>query len=151
MTRIVAIDPGVKTAVAVLADGEYTAMWTVSFWGAYELVRGTFEPLDVNVVVVEVATDTFIWQPNARSRASVAKALRVAQDVGAVRREGQLLAEGLRDRFTVITRPPPGKLTAERFALLTGYKARTNQHERDAGLLAWWEYCRLRQMASVRG
>lgn len=148
MIRILGIDPGVKTAVAILEDGQL-AFWTVSFWGAYHLIRGTWQPLDINVIVVEVATDTYVWQKSARNRASVAKAMRVAQDVGAVRREGQLLAEGLRDLFCVVTRPPQGKLNAERFGLLTGYEGRTNQHERDAGLLAWTEYQSIKQRARL--
>lgn len=144
MIRLIGIDPGVNTGFAVLADGEFEALWTLSFWGAYHLVRGSWEPLEVDVVVVEIATISYVWQPSAK-RARQAKALRVAQDVGAVRREGELLAEGLRDRFTVITKPPCGKLNADRFAKLTGHDGRTNQHERDAAMLAWNEYQSMKQ------
>ena len=138
MTRIIGIDPGVATGVAMLEDGRFTEFRCLGFWEAYELVR---QCSSRTTVVIEIAADTYVWQPNARSRAGLGKALKVAQDVGAVRREGLLLAQGLqRSGLQVVTRPPRGKVDARRFAEITGYRGRMNQHKRDAGMLAWYEY-----------
>lgn len=56
MIRVAAIDPGVKTGAAVVRDGEFEALRTLTFWTAYELLTGEYAPLDLNVVVIEVAT-----------------------------------------------------------------------------------------------
>ena len=63
---------------------------------------------------------------------------KIGQNVGSVRAEGKLLCMGLRDLgYEVVQVSPMGKIDAAGFSSLTGYRGRTNQHERDAGLLAF--------------
>lgn len=139
MIRVIGIDPGVHTGLADVIDGEIY-LEECDFWGAYEYLTERVRLRSmVDLVVIEIATDSHVWHQGGKT--TVAKAARTGQHVGAVRREGELLAEGLRRAgFNVKTVPPRGKLDSRRFGAITGYVGRTNAHKRDAGLMAWTEY-----------
>lgn len=130
----IGIDPGKVTGVAIAEDGVLQSLESTDFWGAFYTVKHFAEMCKYNVdfekdvlVVIEVPTTKANWHgPKA------------SHDVGRVCRESELLAEGIKKLgATVITQHPQGKLNQEQFARITGWTKRTNQHCRDAGMLAY--------------
>jgi len=150
MTRVLGIDPGTHTGLVDVQDGEFVELLETTFWGAYEYVVAE-SPNHIDLVVIEISDKTFVWQDNA-NKGGVGKGRKVGQDVGGARREGELLYDGLaRLGYNVKAVPPAGKVDHDVFRAVTGCTVnKTNPHKRDAGMLAWQEYCRLKQMAKVR-
>lgn len=139
----IGIDPGVKTGFAVW-DSEsrsYVRIDTLDFWGTYDGVIYEYYPSDaLPVIVIEDPSQnrpTFDkGERGARRRE------KISQNVGANKREGQLLA----DRFESLgfevrrVRPAKGtgsKMNAPAFSRLTGFTGRTSQHGRDAAMLVY--------------
>lgn len=149
MIRVIGIDPGRHTGLADIQDGEFLALEETTFWGCYDYVTLP-KPSEVSLVVVEVSPrkQTHLWHTHSKTSGAGGK---VGQDVGGVRLQGELLAE----RFHVLgyevkTVPPVGKVDHDVFKAVTGCAVKkTNPHKRDAGMLAYQEYCRLKQMARV--
>lgn len=132
----VGIDPGTQTGFAWWNEtsGEFVCR-TTDFWGVIDtMTHDVFFSRPVTIVHIEVPSSKTLF-------AGRNKRLGAAGDVGAVVRESQLLAEGIRRLgYKVIEHTPAEKgkkLDAETFRRLTGYSGRTNQHERDAGMLCW--------------
>lgn len=123
----IGIDPGKKTGFAVTENGKLTILETVTFWKAYQRVRELVGTSEVSVVVIEVPHTKTNWHgPKA------------AHDVGRVCREAELLADGIELLgVEVIRQHPAGKVSQEYFARVTGWKKRTNEHVRDAGMLVY--------------
>lgn len=96
------------------------------FWKVYHIVCGLIDKHGSLRVVIEVSKVKVNWHGPA-----------AAHDVGAVRRESMLLADGLELAGAQVERVhPPGKVDAVTFARITGWTGRTNEHQRDAGMLA---------------
>lgn len=125
----IGIDPGNNTGFAVWNEQEsrFQVIETVDFWSAYGKV-GTY-PIDETMVVVEVPRGKNNWTGDTQQITTL--------NVGGVIREANLLAEGLRRKgYSVKEVHPRGKVDADGFKRLTGYQGRTNEHNRDAGMLA---------------
>lgn len=125
MSVAIGIDPGKKTGFAVAENGKLVELETLNFWKAYLRVKALIELSKVSLVVIEVPGTKKNWHgPKA------------AHDVGRVCREAELLAEGIELLgVNVIRQHPTGKVNQEYFARVTGWKKRTNEHVRDAGML----------------
>lgn len=146
MIRVVGIDPGKVTGLALVVDGELT-LRSLDFWGAHGFVFN-YDPREVDLVVVEVHPASKVWHDHG---GNARKAGKIGQNVGAVRDQGELLAEGFRRAgYQVREIQPLGKLDHTRFQAYTGYRGRTNEHTRDAGIMAIREYERLKQLARVQ-
>lgn len=132
----VGIDPGVKTGFAIAESGKLTHLETVDFWGAYDRIR-EWDPGCVEMITIEISETTHMWGKQLYGNDQDKRRVKMGQNVGAVRREGQLLAQRLRQRgYSVRCVPPRGKVSADYFRRLTGWTGTSNEHTRDAGLLA---------------
>ena len=160
MTMVVGIDPGQKCGIAVYEDGEMRELFTVA---PHELL-GTLRLRLVAVMKREKANvgannhsplmaviyedsrlQSFLW--NARGKHQLGVALKAARNVGMVdaicaQIAGWCEDEGVR-YYGVSPKDKGAKLDAEAFKNITGWTARSNQHERDAALVAW-PYRRIR-------
>jgi hypothetical protein len=131
--KIAACDPGSNTGVAVVDvhSQKIITLKTMDFWSAYNYLDN-FDRRET-LVVIEVPTTKTNWHGNG-----------AAIDVGGVIREAKLLADGIeRLGFEVIRVHPRGKVPAKNFNKITGWVGRSNEHNRDAGMLAWSEMKRL--------
>lgn len=126
--KVVGVDPGKETGVALVSDGVLEFIDTVDFWTVYLMLGSSFNPQDTRVVV-EVPYNNKNWHGNG---AAVA--------VGGVIRESRLLADGIELLGFDVTRVHPTgrgkKMKHKEFCELTGWRGRTNKHTRDAALLA---------------
>lgn len=132
---IIGIDPGKNTGFGVWDAKleKFSYLGTIDFWTAVDLLRA-YDPRDVIRVIVELPQTKHVWHGSK----NVATAQRTGVNVGGALREAELLAEFCSRRgLSIITKPPAGKIDAAKFRDLTGYKGATNEHTRDAGMLAY--------------
>jgi predicted RNase H-like nuclease (RuvC/YqgF family) len=121
----IGIDPGVHTGFAVAEDGKLTRLETLDFWKVYHIVSGLIDEHGSLCVIIEVPKTKANWHNPA-----------AAHNVGRVCREAELLACGLELIGAQVERVhPKGKVDAVAFARITKWKGRTNEHQRDAGML----------------
>lgn len=133
---IIGIDPGTSTGFAVYdtIEEKLIALETTTFWGVLNLLEETWGEETV-LIVIEVPESKHVWHNGGTAKGSVQ---RTALNVGSVIREAELLAEGLeRAGYDVKRVNPRGKVKAGDFNKVTGWEGKTNQHVRDAGLLAY--------------
>ena len=132
---IMGIDPGQQSGCALYntATKQLVHLWTTDFWGAYEYVLNN--RLVLIGVVVEVPDSKTVYH---KPSTSLAATQRTAVNVGGVLREAQLLFDGIQKSGIPVQRVNPrGKVNAEKFKQLTGWEGRSNNHERDAGMLTY--------------
>ncbi|HEY4714284.1 MAG TPA: hypothetical protein VIH30_08625 [Aquirhabdus sp.] len=98
-----------------------------------------FDKANIKKVVVEAG-----WlnkKSNFHGRTGQTKAVgeRIAKNVGENHAAGKLIAEMAESMGLVVqlVRPTSKKLNSEQFKQLTGIVGRTNQEQRDAGVLCW--------------
>ena len=131
---IVGIDPGVNTGFAVIHNGVLTNLLTISPWE----IEGELSGVDVSRVVFEDSRlQSHTWtQVKERSAA-----LKMARNVGQVDAWCALIV-GICDRLRIPAHgvSPKGKgkkLNAEQFKAATGWTGASNEHTRDAAMVAW--------------
>ncbi|MFA6213401.1 MAG: hypothetical protein WC714_28450 [Candidatus Obscuribacterales bacterium] len=126
---VIGIDPGKTTGIAICHNGKLINVFDSDFWGCIS----TLKAYESATVVIELPTTKHVWHNDAVNKSSVQ---RTGVNVGSCIREAELLVKwlSLNERNYIIQRPQ-GKKTAEQFAKITGWTKRTNQHQRDAGLL----------------
>lgn len=129
---IIGIDPGKKTGVAIY-DRQTKQIVNASisdFWSVYEWLRSVRDDGKIQAVVIEVPRTKHNWHASKHGTTSA--------NVGGIYREAHLLADGIeRLGFKVHRVHPPGKKSADQVKRITGYEGRTNEHTRDAIMLAW--------------
>lgn len=136
MTLILGIDPGSETGVATFVGGALQDLETVTGLEMLALIRCT---LPARVVFEDSRLETRLW--NARGKQNMGTALAAARSVGQVDRLCSMIVE----QCALLGIPAHGisptskgaKLDAARFKAATGWAARSNQHERDAAMVAW--------------
>lgn len=140
-SAILGIDPGQNTGIAILRGGALVELRTVS-------------PADVEAVIALDRQQLVVFEDSRkntffpRSKCTSQRVeLHIARRVGEI---DQLCREI--ERVCVLFGIPcigvspqrkGAKLNAERFAEITGWTKRCNQHERDAAMVAW-QYRRLK-------
>lgn len=125
----IGIDPGKNTGYAeyIVETGELL-LETIDFWACYNMLK--LMPRRGVLVHIESPKTKHNWHASKCNTTSV--------NIGMAYREMELLAEGIeRLGFHVKRIHPQGKVDAKRFRQITGYKGSTNQHVRDAGMLAY--------------
>ena len=134
--QVIGIDAGKQTGIGVVDGGVLKHVFTTDFWGAIYFIDDHPKAL----FVVELPrkkdgkTNKSVWHNEAKSKKAIQ---RTGVNVGGVLVQAELIAEYLRRKdYSYITMNPKGKRSAEYFYTLTGWKGRTNQHERDSALLA---------------
>ena len=133
----IGIDGGSSTGFAVwdAVEQRFEKLLTTTFWEALALVE-TYPASEVVVVVEDPAQNAPLFDKGVRG---ARKRERIAQNVGGVKRESTLLADGLeRKGFRVRRiRPRTRKLDEAQFKRITHYQGRTSQHSRDAAMLVF--------------
>ena len=136
----IGIDPGTQTGCAIVLkttqEEQIIKMCTGTFWDILDDVLMAFWRHQA-IVAVECSTSYRLFHGDDESPPR--KMGKIGQSVGAVRRESELLISGLlRHGVPVAQIEPLGKLLAPAFQKVTGYECQTNQHERDAAMMALW-------------
>lgn len=129
---VIGIDPGRHTGIATYQDGKLIALDTISPLG----LERAIEPAD-RVVFEDSRLISFMFT-TVKSRPA---ALKMARDVGQIDAwSGLITAICATLNIPCHGISPKGKgkkLDAKQFALITGWVGKSNQHERDAAMVAF--------------
>lgn len=132
--HIIGIDPGANTGVATLKDGALLALETIA---PHQIERVLRERMPTRVVFEDSRLQSHAWTQVA----SRAAALKMARNVGEVDAWCSLItavcAELGIPAHGVSPKGKGAKVDAARFAAITGWSVRSNQHERDGAMCAW--------------
>ncbi|WP_416631971.1 hypothetical protein [Acinetobacter baumannii] len=134
---IIGIDPDLeKSGVAVLKDG----LLRLDNMRFYDLTQ-YFEVNKDQIKKVVIEAGWLNKKSNLHGRIGQSKRAgeRIAKNVGENHATGKLLVEmaeslGL---TVVLVKPTKSKKNSEEFNRITGWQGRTNQEQRDAGMLIW--------------
>lgn len=134
MSVILGMDPGTHTGVALIRAGKLEMLQTI-------------QPIEIFSALVDWAPDRVVFEDSrltsflftTNQRAAVAK--NMARKVGQVDMVCALIVEAC-DRLGIPAHgvSPKGKgakLDAEKFAAATGWNGASNEHTRDACMVAW--------------
>jgi len=135
---LVGIDCGTTTGLAVMKRATRDLiLHTSDFWNTYDFIVEKFTPTQVGIFIESPQH----IKPSFRRSKNIRKEKKIAQNVGGVKRETELLIEGIRRAGYLVAEvvPKKTKLTHEQFLTLTGYNKTktTNQHCRDAAMLIY--------------
>lgn len=134
MSLILGIDPGANTGVATFTGGKLVHLATI-------------EPVDIaahieiarpaRVVFEDSRLESYVWS-QTKSRAA---ALKMARNVGEVDAWCKLIvaicAKLEIPAHGISPTRKGAKLNAEAFATITGWAGSSNEHTRDAAMVAW--------------
>lgn len=131
---IVGLDPGINTGWAMFRDGELITLKTINPW---EIVEEISECFPGRVIFEDSRLQSHTWT-RAATRAAAAK---MARNVGQVDAWCSLIV-GICGRLGIpahgISPKAKGKkLNAEQFKNATGWTGASNEHTRDAAMVAW--------------
>lgn len=134
MSRVLGLDPGTNTGFALFEDGKLCELWTDQPW---QIAFFIAMKQPNRVIFEDSRLQSYTWS-TANSRPA---ALKMARNVGEIDAWCKLIVavcdyHGI-PCHGISPKNKGAKLNAEQFAKLTGWTGRTNQHERDAGALAW--------------
>lgn len=131
---LIGIDPGVNTGMAFFKAGKL-------------LELRTFHPLSIYDVLAQYGYERVIFEDSRLtspvwSRGTTAAArIKIARNVGQVDGICSLICEACGrigiEALGISPKHKGAKLDAEQFAKVTGWTGRSNQHERDAAMVAW--------------
>jgi len=129
---IIGIDPGANTGLAFYKGGKLVDLVTISPCLIGECVSGAKR------VVFE---DSRLTSHVFTTTASRAAALKMARNVGEIDAWCKLIVsvcavKGI-DAHGISPKAKGAKLDAAKFAALTGWQGKSNQHERDAAMVAY--------------
>ena len=132
MKIIIGLDPGVSTGVAIYRAGQLAHLQTIE---PHEIDAYITEVQPARVVFEDSRLQSKVWTP-----VKGAAALKVARNIGEIDAWCKLIT-ALCERQGIAShgispKSKGAKLTAEQFAVVTGWAGRSNQHERDAALVA---------------
>lgn len=136
MTMILGMDPGADTGVATFVDGALVSLDTI---GPAAIERTIREAMPARVVFEDSRLETRAW--NARQKSAYGAALATARSLGQVDAWCRLITDVCAELGIPAHGVSPAakgpKRGAENFAIYTGWTHRSNQHERDAAMVAW--------------
>ncbi|MDR6453912.1 hypothetical protein [Variovorax paradoxus] len=132
--HILGIDPGASTGLACYEDGVLTWLRTIEPHSIEHFLR---HHAPARVVFEDSRLESKVWT-TAGSRAA---ALKIARNVGQIDAWCSLITSICADlgipAHGISPTAKGAKLDAAAFALVTRWAERSNQHERDAAMVAW--------------
>lgn len=132
--HILGIDPGASTGMAAFDGGALTFLKTIE---PHAIEHNLRHYMPVRVVFEDSRLESKVWT-TAGSRAA---ALKIARNVGQIDAWCGLITAICADlgipAHGISPTAKGAKLDAEAFALVTRWAGRSNQHERDAAMVAW--------------
>lgn len=136
MSLILGIDPGANTGVATYVNGQLTDLETVSPHQIDRLIRGR---TPARVIFEDSRLQSHVF--SAKSKLSVPARLKVARDVGEIDAWCSLItavcAELGISAHGISPQGKGAKLNAAQFASVTSWTGKSNEHTRDAAMVAW--------------
>lgn len=136
MTLILGLDPGASTGVAHFIDGDLVRLDTI---GPHQIERTIRDVMPGRVVFEDSRLQSHAW--TAQAKAARGAALATARSLGQVDAWCRLITEVCAELGIPAHGISPAakgpKRGAENFAIYTGWTASSNQHERDAAMVAW--------------
>jgi len=136
MSLILGMDPGASTGVAHFLDGQLVRLDTIT---PVEIERTIREVMPARVIFEDSRLETRAW--NARTKGAYGAALATARSLGQVDAWCRLITEVCAELgipgHGVSPTAKGAKRGAENFAVYTGWTHSSNQHERDAAMVAW--------------
>ncbi len=132
--RLIGIDPGVNTGVARYESGVLTELLTIE---PHTIERMLAQYRPARVVFEDSRLQSHTWT-RAKTSAATAK---MARNVGQIDAWCTLITALCADLGIPAHGISPAgkgaKLNAQAFAARTGWAGRSNEHERDAAMVAW--------------
>jgi predicted RNase H-like nuclease (RuvC/YqgF family) len=132
---VVGIDPGSKTGAALYSDGKLTELHTQDTL----TLLGWLAEIQPGLVVIEDSTLTsYLFTAPGVSHAAAMKVARNVGEVDAYCKQIKAVcgARGIAYR-SISPKDKGAKIKAEQFNGITGWQGASNQHERDAAMVAW--------------
>lgn len=134
MALILGIDPGQNTGVATYVDGKLSELETIQPHQIERLIRGR---TPARVVFEDSRLQSHIWTRSSNAAA----AAKMARNVGQIDAWCSLITAVCADlnipAHGVSPAAKGAKVAADAFERITGWAGRTNEHERDAAMVAW--------------
>ena len=134
--HVLGIDPGASTGLAAFKGGALCFLETIE---PLALERTLRHYAPGRVIFEDSRLEKRAW--NARSKSDYGAALATARSLGQVDAWCSLITAICADLSIPAHGISPAakgaKLSAENFAIATGWAGRSNQHERDAAMVAW--------------
>lgn len=134
MKLVIGIDPGVNTGVALYANGKLLSLQTIEPIDIQDCIKRSYADL---IVFEDSRLQSAVWVPSKNK----AVANNIARKIGQVDALCSLIEDTCNRWEIKFMRVSPkakgGKMNAEDFNELTGWTHRSNQHERDAAMVAW--------------
>lgn len=132
--HILGIDPGANTGLACFEGGVLTWLRTIEPHSIEHCLR---QHAPARVVFEDSRLESKVWT-TAGNRAA---ALKIARNVGQIDAWCSLITAICADlgipAHGISPTAKGAKLDADAFALVTRWAGRSNQHERDAAMVAW--------------
>ena len=134
--NVIGIDPGVNMGVAIYEDAKLVELITTEPIGLMDIINiYADEPLFI--AFEDSRLQSHIWIPSQ----SKGVAANIARKVGMVDAWCYMierLCESYDIAYMRVSPKAKGeKLNAEDFKRITGWEGKSNQHERDAAMVAW--------------
>lgn len=143
----IGIDPGTHTGIAFYNSWNKTlTLKTCSFWEAInEIETLLYADLSDDIKIIAYIEDNTQNRPVFKKRLdgkNLAMSLKIAQNVGSNKRDCQLwfgFFERMEIEYHKIrpTKRSLTKISKIYFEKITGYKSRSSEHSRDAGMLVF--------------
>lgn len=135
-TRILGMDPGASTGLACYEDGVLAWLRTIEPHAIAHFLR---DQMPARVVFEDSRLEKRAW--HARTKKDYGAALATARSLGQVDAWCSLITSICADlgipAHGISPTAKGAKLDAAAFALVTRWAGRSNQHERDAAMVAW--------------
>ncbi|WP_280192134.1 hypothetical protein [Delftia sp. PS-11] len=149
MSLILGIDPGANTGVAFYRDGVLSDLQTIEPHELERFIKGPAAAGAARLVFEDSRLEKRLW--NARTKGAIGSALATARSVGEVDGWCRLITRFCGEQGIPAHGISPtvkgAKVDADAFGRITGWTKRSNQHERDAAMVAW----KFRRAADLRG
>ena len=134
MSTILGIDPGAHTGVARIEGGQLVSLQTIA---PHEIERTLREAAPDRVIFEESRLQSHTW---TRGK-SIAATAKMARNVGQVDAWCSLITAVCGElgipAHGISPKSKGAKIKEAAFVEATGWAARSNQHERDAAMVAW--------------
>lgn len=132
--NIIGIDPGTHTGMAFFKAGKLVELRTIHPLTIYDmLAQYGYE----RVIFEDSRLTSPVWSRGTNTAARI----KIARNVGQVDGICSLICEACErvgiEALGISPKNKGAKLDAEQFAKLTGWTASSNQHTRDAAMVAW--------------
>lgn len=134
--NVIGIDPGVNMGLAIYEDGKLSELMTIEPTSLADIFSHySGEPLFI--AFEDSRLQSHVWVPSQ----SKGVAANIARKIGMVDAWCYMIERYCEQYDVAYMRISPKakgeKLNAEDFKRITGWTAKSNQHERDAAMVAW--------------